>query len=162
MKVNWLDILIVLPLAIGLVRGLMNGFISEIIAIAVVVFGVLGSRMFAGNFSVWLLQQFAWPKEVCEVVAYVLLFLAIAIVLSIIAKVLTKLMQAIHLGWANRLLGGVIGALKYGLIVLVAVFAMDTANKHFHWLDNSEIVKTSVIYPHAVQVTSRIMPEVLK
>ena len=162
MKVNWLDILILLPLVVGLVRGMMNGFISEIIAIAVVVFGVLGSRLFAADFSVWLLNQFAWAKEVCEVVAYVLLFLAIAIVLSIIAKILTKLIQAIHLGWANRLLGGVIGAAKYAIIVLVAVFAMDTANKHFHWLDNAEIVKTSRVYPYAVQVTNRILPEVIK
>lgn len=162
MKVNWLDILILLPLVVGLVRGMMNGFVSEIIAIAVVVFGVLGSRMFAGDFSAWLLRQFAWSKEVCEVVAYVLLFLAIAIVLSIIAKIITKLIEAIHLGWANRLMGGVIGAAKYAIIVLVVVFAMDTANKHFHWFDNAQVVKTSVVYPYAVQVTNRIMPEVLK
>ena len=42
---NWLDVLIVLPLLFGLVRGLMRGLVSEVIAIAVVVLGALGSRM---------------------------------------------------------------------------------------------------------------------
>lgn len=159
MKVNWLDILLLLPLAVGLVKGLMHGFVSEIIAIAVVVLGVLGARMAAPATSAWMLQQFAWPLEICNVVAYVLLFLAIAIVLSFIAKILTKLLNSIHLGWANRLAGGVVGIVKYGLIVLVVVFAMDRVNKRTHWLDKSEIVKTSVVYPYAVQVTERILPE---
>ena len=38
---NWLDVLIVLPVLVGLVRGLMRGFITEIIAFVVVILGVL-------------------------------------------------------------------------------------------------------------------------
>ena len=158
-NVNWLDIFILLPLLVGLVRGLMRGLVSEIIAIAVVVLGVLGARMAAPVTSAWLLKQFAWSPEVCNVVAYVILFLAIAIILSIIAKLLTKLLQSIHLGWANRLGGAVVGVLKYGIIVLVVVFAMDRTNQRFHWLDQSEVVQTSVIYPYAVQITHMILPE---
>ena len=49
--INWLDVLILLPLLVGLVRGIMRGFISEIIAFVVVIFGVLGARMVAPSFS---------------------------------------------------------------------------------------------------------------
>ena len=73
---NWLDIILVLPLLVGLVRGLMRGFISEVIAILVVILGVLGARYTAPDFSAWLLTQFAWPQGVCDVVAYTLIFLA--------------------------------------------------------------------------------------
>lgn len=159
MNVNWLDILILLPLLVGMVRGLMRGLVSEIIAIAVVVLGVLGARWGASPVSEWLLQQFAWPAEICNVVAYVLLFLAIAILLSLFAKLLTKLLHSIHLGWANRLGGAVVGMLKYGLIVLVIIFAMDRLNRRTHWFDQSEIVKTSIVYPYAVQVTELLLPE---
>ena len=153
---NWLDVLIVLPLLFGLVRGLMRGLVSEVIAIMVVILGALGSRMLAPSFSGWLLRQFAWPTEVCDVVAYVLIFLAVAIVLSIIAKLLQKLLRAIHLGWANRLLGCLFGVCKYGIIVLIVVFAMDRTNAHYHWLDKSPVVKTSVLYPQAVKITHNI------
>lgn len=134
----------------------MRGLVSEIIAIAVVILGVLGSRIWAQTFSAWLLQQFAWPAEVCDVVAYVLIFLAIAIVLSILAKLLHKFLRAIHLGWANRLLGGAFGICKYGIIVLIVVFAMDKTNRAYHWLDNSPVVKTSVVYPQMVKMTHYI------
>ena len=131
----------------------MRGLVSEIIAIAVVILGVLGSRIGAQSFSAWLLQQFAWPAEVCDVVAYILIFLTIAIVLSILAKLLHKFLRAIHLGWANRLLGGAFGLCKYGILVLIVVFAMDKTNEHYHWLDNSPVVKTSVVYPQMVKMT---------
>ena len=156
---NWLDVLILLPLLVGLVRGLMRGLVSEIIAIAVVILGVLGSRIWAQSFSAWLLQQFAWPAEVCDVVAYILIFLTIAIVLSILAKLLHKFLRAIHLGWAKRLLGGAFGLCKYGIIVLIVVFAMDKTNEHYHWLDNSPVVKTSVVYPQMVKMTHYLARE---
>lgn len=154
---NWLDIILVLPLLVGLVRGLMRGFISEVIAILVVILGVLGARYAAPDFSAWLLTQFAWPQGVCDVVAYTLIFLAIAIVLSIFAKLVSKLMRAIHLGWANRLAGGVFGIAKYGLLVLMVVFVLDRTNDAFHWLDESPVVQTSVVYPQMVEATHAVL-----
>ena len=154
---NWLDVLILLPLLIGLVRGLMRGLISEIIAFVVVILGVLGSRFAAPSASKCLLQWFQWPEGVCDIVAYALIFLAIAILLSIAAKLLTRLLRAIHLGWANRLLGGLFGVLKYGIIVLFAVFVMDKTDEAFHWQENEPVVKTSILYPHAVKAVGWII-----
>lgn len=155
---NWLDALIALPLLFGLVRGLMRGFVSEIIAIVVVILGVIGSKLFAPSLALWFNRQFAWPNEICDVVAYILIFLAIAIVLSILAKLLQKFLHAIHLGWANRLLGAVFGLGKYAILVLIVVFALDTTNAHFHYLDDSPIVKSSILYHHAVKAVHALLP----
>ena len=157
MTINWLDVILVLPLVVGLVRGLMRGLISETIAIVVVILGVLGARFGAPPFSAWLLTQFAWPQGVCDVVAYTMLFLGIAILLSILARLLTKFMRKIHLGWANRLAGGLFGIAKYGLIVLIVVFVMDRTNDAFHWLDGAQVVSDSVIYPLMVKATHALL-----
>lgn len=157
MTINWLDVILVLPLVVGLVRGLMRGLISEIIAIVVVILGVLGARFGAPPFSAWLFTQFAWPQGVCDVVAYTMLFLGIAILLSILARLLTKFMRKIHLGWANRLAGGLFGIAKYGLIVLIVVFVMDRTNDAFHWLDGAQVVSDSVIYPLMVKATHALL-----
>ena len=156
---NWLDVLLLLPLLVGLVRGLMRGLVSEIIAIVAVILGVLGAKLWAPSFSKWLLTQFAWPQGICDVVAYTLVFLAVAIALSILAKLLTKFMRAIHLGWANRLFGGLFGFAKYGIIVLIAVFVVNKTNETFHWLDESPVVKKSVIYPKMVKISNRAFIE---
>ncbi len=154
---NWLDVLILLPLLVGLVRGLIRGLISEIIAIVVVILGVLGSRFVAPTVSKCFLQWFEWPEGVCDVAAYVSIFLLIAIALSFVARLLMSLLKAIHLGWANRILGGAFGLLKYGILVLIAVFIMDKTDEAFHWQENEPIVKTSVLYPHAVKMTHDLL-----
>lgn len=154
---NWLDILLLLPLLVGLVRGLMRGLVSEVIAIAVVILGVLGSKLWAPPFSKWLLTQFSWPQQVCDVVAYLLIFLAIAILLSIAAHWMTKVLSAIHLGWANRLGGAVFGVAKYGLILLFVVMIMDRTNQAYHWLDDSPVVKSSVVYPYMTKIANDIL-----
>ncbi len=154
---NWLDVILLLPLLVGLVRGLMRGLISEVIAIIVVILGVLGARLAAPPFSEWLLRQFAWPEGVCSVVAYTLVFLAIAVILSLLAKGLTRFMRAIHLGWANKLLGGIFGIVKYGMIVLLIVFVLDKTNETFHYLDEAPVVKTSIVYPYMVTATHALL-----
>ena len=156
MSLNWLDIIILVPLLVGLVRGIMHGFVSEVIGLAVVILGVLGARMFAPPCSAWMLKQFAWKAEVCDIVAYVLVFLAIAIVLSMVGALLSKLLHAIHLGWLNRLLGGVVGFAKFGIVVLLAVFVMERINRNFHWLDNSQVVQTSKVYPYCLKALGYI------
>ena len=153
---NWLDVLLVLPIVVGLVRGLMRGLISEIIAFAVVILGVIGAKYSSPAISSWLLTQFAWPQGVCDIVAYTVVFLAIAVLLSLMARLLNKFLKAIHLGWANRLLGAVFGAGKYGVVVLIAVFILSKSNEAFHWLDEAPVVKSSVVYPHMVQIVEYI------
>ena len=155
---NWLDVLLLLPLLVGLVRGLMRGFISEIIAVAVVIFGVIGARFIAPPFSQWLLTLNPdWPQGVCDVVAYTLIFLLIAVLLTVAAKKMNKDMKKIHLGWVNRILGGLFGMCKYGLIVLVVVFVMDRTNDAFHWLDGAQVVSDSVLYPLFVKATHAVL-----
>ena len=154
---NWLDILLLLPLLIGLVRGLMRGLITEIIAIVAIILGIVGARLWATKFSAWLLLQFAWPEAVCHVVAYALLFLAIAIVLNIIGRLLSKLLRAIQLGFINRLLGGIFGTLKWLAVVLVVVFCVNMLDSYFHFLDNSEVVKNSLLYRPFVETANQIV-----
>ena len=154
---NWLDVLIVLPLLVGLVRGLMRGLVSEVITFAVVILGALGARWLAPALSGALLTLFAWPQGVCDVVAYTLIFLVIAIILSLLAKLLTRFLHAIHLGWINRLAGAVFGVCKYGIFVLIAVFVIDKTNSEYHYLDESPVVQSSVLYPKMVHLADAVL-----
>ena len=146
---SWLDIVILLPLLIGLVRGLMKGFVTEIIAILAVVFGFIGAKLWGQAFSAWITHQFTWPQPVCDAVAYALLFLAITLALNIVGRLISKLLKAIHLGFINRLLGGAFGVVKWALIILAVVFCVNKADEYFHFL-KPEIKDSSLLYSKAV------------
>lgn len=150
MSVSYIDILILLPLFIGLVRGLMRGLVSELVAILAVILGVVGARLWGAAWSAWLTTQFAWPEPVCDVVAYSLLFLGIAVLLNLVGRGFSKLLRAIHLGWLNRLCGAVFGTLKWMVIVLVLVFLVNRLDQQFHFIKD-EVKQQSVTYQPAVQ-----------
>lgn len=147
---NWLDAVILLPLLIGLVRGLMRGLVTELIAILAVILGFIGARMWGHDFSAWIFSQFAWPQPVCDAVAYSLLFIGLAIALNILGKLFTKLLKTIHLGFVNRLLGGIFGALKWAVIVLTLVFIIDCLDRQFHFM-KPELKNSSLTYLPAVK-----------
>lgn len=153
---NWLDALLLLPLLVGLVRGLMRGLITELIAIVAVVAGVVGARLLGVGFSGWILHQTQWPEGVCDVVAYTLLFLGIAIVLNLFGRGLSKLLKAIHLGFLNRLGGGLFGVAKWALVVLVVVFLCNRIDQQFHCIGQAEIVQHSLLYKPFVQGSNKL------
>lgn len=159
MKINWLDILILLPLLIGFVRGLMRGLVSEFIAILAVILGCLGAKLWGAAFSAWLLRMFTWPEAVCDVVSYALLFLAITVALNYAGRLLSRILKAIHLGWVNRLLGGVFGTAKYAVIVLAVVFLVDTLDRQFAFMQ-PDLKASSVTYDPAVRSAHQLLNQV--
>lgn len=158
---SWLDIIILLPLLIGLVRGLMRGVINEITSILAIILGVVGSRLWGAVLATWLLRQFAWSEPVCLVLAYALLFVTISILLHLLAKLLTKLFKKVSLGWLNRLLGGVFGTLKWGIIVLVMVLCIHQLDKQFHFIQR-DLKQKSVVYMQAAPLSEKMWGEIKK
>ena len=158
---SWLDIIILLPLLIGLVRGLMKGLVIEITSIVAIILGVLGSRLWGAMFATWLLRQFAWPESVCVVLAYALLFVGISILLHLVAKLLTKLFKKVSLGWLNRLLGGIFGTLKWAIIVLTMVLCVHRLDEQFHFIQ-SDLKEQSIIYMQAAPLSEKMWAEIKK
>jgi len=134
---SWLDIVLLLPLLVGLIRGLMRGLVVEVTALVAIIIAFLVTKAWGDVLASWLLQSFTWPEAVCTVVAYVCLFLVIALTLNIAASLLSRLFKVIHLGGFNALLGGLFGVLKWGCVVLVLVFALHRLDMHFGFLSDS-------------------------
>ena len=156
---SWLDIIILVPILIGLVRGLMKGLVVEIASIAAILLGFIGSRMWGAMFAAWLIEQFSWPESVCVVIAYALLFVGISVLLHILAKLLTKLFKTVALGWLNRLLGGLFGTLKWMIIVLLLVLCVHRLDDQFHFLQD-DLKNQSIVYMQAAPLAEKIWMEV--
>lgn len=156
---SWLDILILLPLLIGLVRGLMKGLIVEVSSIVAILLGFFGAKYWSAAFASWLMQQFDWSETVCIVVAYALLFAGIALGLNIVARLLSKLFQKIQLGWLNRLLGGIFGTAKWGIVIVALVLCVHNLDKQFQFIQ-PELREKSVVYTTITPYAERAWEEI--
>lgn len=151
---TWLDAILLFVLLIGLIRGCMKGIIVELTAILAVIIGIVGARMWTHDVAAWFVMQFSWNMEIARVLAGIILFVGIALALTIIGRLLTRLMKAIHLGMINRILGGLFGAIKYAIILLFVVWCTNQLDLRLHFLD-ANLKAQSVVYTTTVQAADR-------
>ena len=87
---NILDIIILVPIAYGLVRGLIKGFVHELTSLVAIAAGVVGAKIWAPALAVQLATWFNMQSNVAQPVSYLLLFIAIALCLHLVGKLFEK------------------------------------------------------------------------
>lgn len=118
---NWLDIVILVVLAIAVVTGLKMGLIKAVLLVVGIIVGVV----LAGHYSGALGERltFISSEGVAKVVAFAIIMLAVLAAAAIVAALLTWATRVVMLGWVNRLGGAVLG-LFLGALFCGALLAM--------------------------------------
>jgi membrane protein required for colicin V production len=128
---NTLDLIILIPIVLGFIFGLFKGLIKELASLAAIVLGIYGAKLLAPATSAFLIQKLAFSAKTALPISYLILFIAIAVILLIMAKMLDKLFDSIALGGLNKFLGGVFAALKYALVVSILLNVFDGLDSKF-------------------------------
>lgn len=142
-----LDIIILIPLAYGLVRGFFHGFFKEMASLVSVVLGIVAARLWGGDLGDYFVAQFAWSEQVSQAVAYFTLFLGVALLLNLLSWLLGKLFSAASLGWLNKLAGAVFGTLKFALVVSILLNCFASVNDFTKWVDHETLLKSALYEP---------------
>lgn len=152
---SYLDIIIILPLIFGIIRGVMRGVVMEVFAIVGIILGIVVARMYAGEAAEWIKQFSQWDVNLLRPIASFTIFIVVALICNLLARLLTKLFKLISLGWANRLIGGIFGAAKWILIMAVIITCIDMLDGVLHFIQ-PELKQSSILYPYALQLTGTL------
>ncbi len=152
---SYLDIIILLPILFGIIMGVKRGVVMEVFAIVGIILGIVVARIYAGDAAEWLQQVSQWDVNLLKPIAAFTLFVLVAIACRLLSLLLTKLFKLIALGWLNRLIGGLFGAVKWILILAVIVTCIDMLDGILHFI-KPELKESSVLYPLAIQLTQSI------
>lgn len=114
------DYAVLVIIGISVLISLMRGAVREILSLAGWVLAFYIARTYASQ--VVPLLPYDIPSEKLKMLAaFLILFLAVLLVTSLLSIALSGLLKEVGLGWLNRLLGGVFGLLRGLLIVTVLV-----------------------------------------
>ena len=118
---NWLDIVIIVLIAIPTFIGLKAGLIKAVLSLVGVIVGVI----LAGQYHQALGEQLTFISQanVANIVAFAIILIVVMIIAAVLASVLKWLVSLVLLGWINRL-GGVIFGLLLGVIFCGALLAI--------------------------------------
>lgn len=112
-----MDILLLILLAVGFVSGLFSGAVKQLISLAAFLAGFVIACLYYQELAD-VLTGFLSAPAFCKVTAFVMLCVAVPIVASLIANLLTSVLNWLPvLGLLNRLLGGIFCMAKYALVL---------------------------------------------
>ena len=155
-----IDIVLGALLLFGLIRGLTKGLFVEIASLLALILGVYGAIHFSHFATDFLENRVEWSEKYINIAAFAITFVIIVFAISLAGKALTKLADFAALGALNKLLGGLFGFLKIGLILSVILMVFSSMNKTIPFVDD-EAIEDSVLYEHVRSLAPMIFPNIL-
>lgn len=156
---NWIDIILAIPLLIGLAVGIYKGILKTIGTLIGLFLSILLAYCFADNLTAFVESCFAVSSNQSYVLSFALIFITTFILCVIVVKIIEKFLEAVTLGWANRLAGGLFGVLKYALLLSVLINLVDAVDSRFHFIPSQQ-KESSFLYKPVKAVVPTIMPYV--
>jgi membrane protein required for colicin V production len=127
---NWLDIIIVCLAAVGLVKGLIDGMIRQIVSLVAFVAGIYLCHEVAEWLSGFL-SQFDWyPKNYIGFTSYFIGFVLIVSVVIFAGKIVHKIISATPLSIFNHLTGGILGLVLMLLFISLVFNIIEVLDKN--------------------------------
>jgi len=115
---SFIDIIIISILAGFVLVGIWKGFFREVLGLVGVLLGIFLAIVGFGPLSKILHQIVpAVPAVIWLIISFLGIFIGVYLLSRLLAMLLSKLSSLIMLGWLNRLLGGLIGAVKGAFVI---------------------------------------------
>ncbi len=107
---NWFDLTIGIILLVAFINGYRKGFVMQVIGFATVVLAAIFGGRIAEKILPEVINISNLSTDAAKVLSFILAFALIAIVLSLIGRLLQRFIDMVFLSIINRLLGAVIAA----------------------------------------------------
>ena len=154
---NYVDIILIIPLLWGLYKGFSKGLIIE--AATLIAFGlaVWGAVKFHDFLSGWMQNSMGWTSKYLPLMSFALIFIGVLLLVFGIAKLIEKFVKAISLGFLNKLGGAIFGMLKFGLLLSMLIFFIEAVNKSVSFIP-AETKNSSLLYPYVQKIAPAVIP----
>lgn len=154
---NFIDIIICIPLVWGLYKGFTKGLIIEAATFIAFGLGVWGGIHFSDLIAKKITEQFNWQSPYLPIISFAITFLGIIIIVYFIAKLVQRMVEGIALGVFNKIGGAIFGVLKFAMIISVIIFMMDAIEKSYPMI-SFKTKEESLLYKPLGKVAPMIIP----
>lgn len=147
---NFFDIIIIIILGFGVIRGVFRGLIKELASII----GVLGGFYAAYSYYMVLARLLSrWISNAAylNILSFLIIFCGVLIIISILGVVIKYVLNIAFLGWVDRICGAGFGIIKGILIASVLLITLTAFLPR-----NAPVIKNSILAPHVTLVSEKM------
>jgi len=152
MAFNWFDIVLIVIMLWSVLSGLRAGLARVVVGFIAAIFGLLAGFWF---YRLMAARLIPWVKTVtaADILGFLIIFVGVLILGSLISALLSRLFNWIGLSWFNHFLGGIAGLLRGAVVVaaLVDVLVAFSPSPTPSFLGNSRVL------PYTIQISSWVV-----
>lgn len=156
-RMNILDIILVVPLLWAVYRGFKKGLVYMAASLLALALGILGAIRFHEDTAGLLDQWFTIHPDHLRLVSFAVTFIAVVLIVHIAAFLVDKLIRAVALNFINRLAGMVFGVFVTAFIISIILLPLQAANEKRQFL-SEEKIEQSLLYKPLLKLAPAVLP----
>lgn len=142
-----IDIIIVIIIGAGAIMGLFKGFIKQLAMIAGLVVGLIAAKALYMSLAEKICPTVTDSMTVAQIISFVVIWMAVPLVFTLVAALFSKALEAVSLGAVNRLLGLVLGALKYVILIGLFINVLEFVDSDNRLISRTNKEQSVLYYP---------------
>lgn len=158
---NYLDILLCIPIVWGLYKGFTKGLVIEAATLVAFSLGVWGGINFSDYVAQKIAAWFDWTSPYLPIVSFAITFLIIIAFVFLVAKMIQKMVEGVALSAVNKIGGAIFGALKFALMMSVVIFMIDAVEESYPMV-SFKSKEESLLYRPVGKIAPALIPALNK
>ncbi len=154
---NFLDLILIIPLVIGGWRGFKRGLVIEVFTLLALLVGIYAGIHFSDYLSDILKEKMGFQSEYLPAISFTIILLMVGAMVYFAGKIIEKAVNIIALSMANKIAGMFFGLIKmlYIVSILLVLFEAyeDSENSK-----NSNVRQESLLYSPIKHVSLTTIP----
>jgi membrane protein required for colicin V production len=150
-----IDVLVAIALVTAIIKGFQKGFIIAVFSVLAFIAGIAAALKLSASVAAWLDDSTHIAAKWLPFISFVLVFIAVILLVRLGAKFLESAVTFALMGWLNKLLGILLYAVLYCIILSVFLFYAQQLHL-FSDTTVKESVTWSYISPWAPVIINKI------
>lgn len=154
---NFIDVLILVPLIYAGYKGFKHGFIIEVFTLLALFVGLYAGIHFSDFLAAFLKKSFSWDSEYLPIISFTLVFLGVGAMVFFAGKAIEQVVKVTNLTPFNKLLGIFFGVIKMLYIVSVILVIGESYDEKGDFIPE-EKKENSLLYKPVKAVSTYTIP----
>jgi membrane protein required for colicin V production len=121
---NWVDVIIAVVLLGFAIRGLMRGFLRELLSLVGLFLGLWIALLKFVPLGEWVQHKFPLTEPLPFHIAFLAIFLSVASLAGMVGYLLHRVARGLLMGWLDAIVGLGFGSVKGVMILTVLLFLL--------------------------------------
>ena len=158
---NNLDIILLVAMVVGFAIGYFKGLISQLSFGVGIILGLFQAVIFYKAAGGRIESLTGWDSIICSIIAFVSIIVLVLLVVKLIGCLLQFLLDAIKLGFIDKILGGIFSCVISMMLIVGAANASHALSLGINAFDKTT-QESSTLYKHVQDATFSFIGEMKK